>query len=101
MENFYKELLERLKYLETLEKNKDNLSRIAELNLTIVRVQQILLSELPKKVKPDNPFELKEIPAPVVSDFILDNATGVMGNDGVYYHFTEVVKLLKLYKKQK
>ena len=98
MKYFYEELLERVKYLETLEENDDNLSRISELNLVIVRVQQILLSELPKKVKLDNSLELEEIVAPIVSDFIMDNATGIMGNDGLYYHFTEVIKLLKLYK---
>jgi hypothetical protein len=34
-----------------------------------------------------------------VGDFIMDNATGVQGGDGVYYH-SEVCKLLKLMKKE-
>jgi hypothetical protein len=35
-----------------------------------------------------------------VGDFIMDNATGVQGSDGVYYHYSEVCKLLKLMKKE-
>ncbi len=101
MKEFYKELLERLEYLETLEENEINLGKIAELQLVIVRVQQILLSELPKKSEIDKPFELQEIPEPVVSQFIIDNAKGLMGNDGMYYHFIDVCKLLKLYKNKK
>ncbi len=34
-----------------------------------------------------------------IGDFIIANATGTMGNDGMYYHYAEVCKLLKLYKK--
>jgi hypothetical protein len=30
----------------------------------------------------------------------MDNATGVQGGDGVYYHYSEVCKLLKLMKKE-
>lgn len=42
---------------------------------------------------------LLEIPKPIGS-FIIENSTGVQGNDGVYYHYAEVCKLLKLYEKQ-
>jgi hypothetical protein len=41
---------------------------------------------------------MKEIEKPV-GDFIMDNATGVQGGDGVYYHYSEVCKLLKLMKR--
>jgi hypothetical protein len=41
---------------------------------------------------------MKEIEKPV-GDFIMDNATGVQGSD-VYYHYSEVCKLLKLMKKE-
>ncbi len=44
--------------------------------------------------------EFVELPKPV-GDFIIANATGTMGNDGMYYHYAEVCKLLKLYKNQK
>lgn len=44
--------------------------------------------------------KLEEISKPIISDFIIDNAIPVMGNDGAYYHFTEVIKLLKLYEKK-
>ena len=37
---------ERLKYLETLEQTKENLTRINEISLAIVRVQQLLLAEI-------------------------------------------------------
>jgi hypothetical protein len=43
-----------------------------------------------------DPLELKELPAPI-GDFIIEHATGVMGADGMYYHFAEVCKLLRLY----
>lgn len=100
MKEFYKELLERLEYLETLEGTEVNLGKINELSKIIVRVQQILLSELPKKSEHENPFDLEEIPEPI-GKFIIDNANCVMGNDGAYYHYAEVCKLLKLYKSKK
>lgn len=34
---------------------------------------------------------------PPLGKFIIDNAEGVQGEDGVYYHYEEVIKLLKLY----
>lgn len=37
-----------------------------------------------------------EIPEPV-GKFIIDNATGVTGNDGTYYHYSVVCTLLKKY----
>lgn len=39
----------------------------------------------------------KELPKPIGS-FIIDNASGVQLSDGVYYHYTEVIKLLRLYE---
>jgi hypothetical protein len=42
---------------------------------------------------------MKEIERPI-GDFIMDNAKGVQGQDGVYYHYSEVCKLLKLMKKK-
>jgi len=41
-------------------------------------------------------MEEQEIPKPV-GDFIINNAEGIELPDGVYYHYTEVIKLLKLY----
>jgi len=41
---------------------------------------------------------MNKVPKPVISDFIISNAKGVQGNDGVYYHFTEVISLLKKYE---
>lgn len=43
---------------------------------------------------------LKKVKKPVGA-FILKNANGVEGHDGTYYHYSEVCKLLKLYKKTK
>lgn len=40
-----------------------------------------------------------EIPKPIGS-FIIQNAKGVSLSDGQYYHYSEVCKLLKLYKNQ-
>ncbi len=37
------------------------------------------------------------IPEPI-GQFIIDNAKGVAGNDGQYYHYAEVCKLLRLQK---
>jgi hypothetical protein len=42
---------------------------------------------------------LEEIKRPI-GDFILENATGVQGQDGVYYHYSEVCKLLRLQEKE-
>ena len=46
MKEFYDELLSRLKYLKSLEETDEINTRIQELSLVIVRVQQIMLSEL-------------------------------------------------------
>lgn len=42
-------------------------------------------------------FDLK----PPLGKFIIDNAEGAQGEDGVYYHYEEVLKLLKLYNTDK
>lgn len=44
-------------------------------------------------------MEEQEIKSPI-GDFIIENATGVMGADGAYYHYAEVCKLLRLYEKK-
>lgn len=41
----------------------------------------------------------EEIKKPI-GDFILENAKGVQGQDGVYYHYSEVCKLLRLQEKE-
>ncbi len=41
----------------------------------------------------------EEIKKPI-GDFILENATGVQGQDGIYYHYSEVCKLLRLLEKK-
>lgn len=38
-----------------------------------------------------------EMPKPI-GDFVINNAKGIQGNDGVYYHYSEVCKLLKEYR---
>lgn len=43
---------------------------------------------------------LEEIPEPI-GKFIMDNAKGTMGSDGMYYHYSAVCSLLKLYHKEK
>jgi len=92
----YEELLERLSYLESTRDNDVRLGKITEVQSIIIRIQDILLANLPKKSDDDS--ELQEIPEPV-GKFVIENATGVLGNDGMYYHYAEVIKLLKLYKK--
>jgi hypothetical protein len=46
-------------------------------------------------------IELIEIPRPIYSDFIIENGNGVDLSDGTYYHFTEVIRLLKKWSKEK
>lgn len=46
MEELYKELLLREKHLESLEQTTITKGRIAELQLVIIRVQQIILSKV-------------------------------------------------------
>jgi hypothetical protein len=48
MEELYKEMMGRLEYLESLEQTEENKTRINELTLGIVRVQQILLKDVKK-----------------------------------------------------
>jgi len=43
--------------------------------------------------------DIEEIKKPI-GDFIMENATGVQGQDGVYYHYSEVCKLLRLQEKE-
>jgi hypothetical protein len=43
----------------------------------------------------ENKTELKEIERPIHSDFVIENANGLQGQDGKYYHYSEVVSLLK------
>lgn len=43
--------------------------------------------------------DIEEIKKPI-GDFIIENATGVQGQDGVYYHYSEVCKLLRLQEKE-
>ena len=42
---------------------------------------------------------MEEVKKPI-GDFIMENATGVQGQDGVYYHYSEVCKLLRLQEKE-
>lgn len=45
--------------------------------------------------------ELIDLPLPKpIGDFIIANAKGIMGNDGVYYHYAEVCSLLNRFKDQ-
>jgi len=44
-------------------------------------------------------LELKPLPKPIGS-FVMENAEGVMGNDGMYYHYSDVCTLLKKYHEQ-
>lgn len=46
MEELYKELLERKEYLESLKQTEEIKWRVAEITLAIVRVQQLLLSNV-------------------------------------------------------
>jgi len=39
----------------------------------------------------------EEVPQPAITQFILKNGKGVMGADGIYFHISEVVKLVKSY----
>lgn len=48
MKELYNELMQRTFYLNTLEMTEENKDRIKEIELIIVRVQQILLNELLK-----------------------------------------------------
>ena len=63
--------------------------------------------ELPKAL-PDDVFyqslepkqETLEEPIKPLANFIIENATPIEGQDGAYYHFSEVCKLLKLQSKR-
>jgi len=42
---------------------------------------------------------IEDIPVPI-GKFIIDNAKGIQLADGAYYHYSEVIRLLKLYKRK-
>ena len=42
---------------------------------------------------------LEEIKKPT-GDFIIENAKGIQLEDGMYYHYSEVIKILKKYKNE-
>lgn len=48
MENLLAEMQERLKYLESLEITSENIGRINEISLAIVKIQQIYLKDISK-----------------------------------------------------
>lgn len=47
-----------------------------------------------------NPDDLKE-PEKPVGDFILEYGKGTQTENGMFYHYSEVCKLLKDYKREK
>lgn len=44
--------------------------------------------------------DLEKIPIPKFSEFVINNGNGIQTNDGIYYHFSEVISILKKYDKQ-
>lgn len=42
---------------------------------------------------------LKEIPKPI-GEFIMDNKKGIQLNNGTYYHYTDVIDLIRTREKQ-
>lgn len=100
IQKFYNDLVERLNYLETTTDNDVRLGKLTELQSVIIELQTIMLSELKSESEEIEVPEEIEIPAPI-GDFIIENSNGVMGNDGMYYHYSDVCKLLKLYKQTK
>lgn len=42
--------------------------------------------------------ELEDL-KPIYADFIIDKGIATQGNDGAYYHFSEVIRLLKMWDK--
>lgn len=51
--------------------------------------------ELTKQINDILEKKPSEIPKPL-GHFIMDNAKGIMLEDGMYYHYTEVINLLRL-----
>ena len=45
--------------------------------------------------------DLVPVPKPIYSDFIIDNGKGFDLPGGSYYHFTEVIRLIKLWEREK
>lgn len=60
------------------------------------KITERILSETPQETKDKvKKCADEKIPKPI-RDFIIENAIGVQGADGAYYHYTEVIKLLRL-----
>lgn len=60
METLYKEMQERLRYLEAQEKTDENKYRIMELTLAIVRTQQLLLANVSGQLATTNICKCKK-----------------------------------------
>lgn len=45
--------------------------------------------------------KLIEIEKPFFADFVMDNGKGILFQDGMYYHFSEVIRLIKLWDGKK
>ena len=79
------------KQLNQLQKNIDRILDYRPNSEKLLDLFEVFIEE---EIK-----EFEEIPEPI-GNFIIDNAKGVMGADGMYYHYTEVIKLIKLRDKQ-
>jgi hypothetical protein len=63
----------------------------------MILLRDKLSSRLPKEEAVSEDDGLMDIPPPI-GDFIMKNATGVMSDNGMLYHYSEVCNLLKRYK---
>jgi hypothetical protein len=84
--------------LNRLQNRIDNILDNRPNSIKLLDMFELFLKDLDQVENIENE-ELVEIPEPI-GTFIIDNANGVMGADGMYYHYTEVIKLLKLRDKQ-
>lgn len=76
-------------------KDNENPERSAAKEIISTLIEEENLN-IPPIEELDEEEMLKEIEPPI-GDFILKNATGIMGNNGVYYHYADVCNLLKSY----
>jgi len=101
-----KELIELIIEIRPKAMAYDRICEILGIEKNILHYINDLKAELADKKANEKPVEMSmddkidqeliEIPIPI-GDFVMEHGNGVMFTDGMYYHFAEVIKLLRAY----
>lgn len=76
-------------------KDNENPERAAAKEIISTLIEEDNLN-IPPLESDEEDEGIREVEKPI-GDFIMANATGVMGNNGMFYHYADVCNLLKSY----